>query len=63
MYTDIGGYDMEYSEFEEMCRTAWNENCNYLCIDMTKDKKEGKYCIFNESKSTYIECIPETEAF
>ena len=26
-------------------------------------KNEGKYRIFNESKTTYIECIPETEPF
>ena len=30
---------------------------------MTKNKNEGKYRIFNESKNTNIECICETEAF
>ena len=30
---------------------------------MSKNKNEGKYRIFNESKTTYIECIPETEPF
>ena len=30
---------------------------------MTKNKNEGKYRIFNESKTTYIECIPKTETF
>ena len=30
---------------------------------MSKNKNEGKYRIFNESKITYIECICETEAF
>ena len=30
---------------------------------MTKNKNEGKYRIFNENKTTYIDCIPETEAF
>ena len=34
-----------------------------LCIDMTKNKNDGKYRIFNESKNTYIECIPGSEAF
>ena len=29
---------------------------------MTK-KNEGKYRIFNESKTTYIDCIPESEPF
>ena len=39
------------------------KNLNYLCIDMTKNKNEGKYRIFNDSKNTYIECICESEAF
>ena len=63
MYYDIGAYDMNYDEFKEMCHKAWDEKYNYLCIDMTKNKNEGKYRIFNESKPTYIDCICETEAF
>ena len=63
MYYDIGAYDMKYDEFKEMCHKAWDERYNYLCIDMTKNKNEGKYRILNESKTTYIECICETEAF
>ena len=63
MYYDLGAYDMKYDEFKEMSHKAWSENFNYLCFDMTKNKNEGKYRIFNESKNTYIECICETEAF
>ena len=63
MYYDIGAYDMNYDEFKLMCHKAWDEKYNYLCIDMTKNKNEGKYRIFNESKTTYVECIPETEPF
>ena len=63
MYHDIGAFDMIYDEFKEMCRVAWSEKFNYLCIDMTKNKNEDKYRIFNESKTTYIDCIPETEPF
>ena len=63
MYYDIGAYDMKYDEFKEMCHKAWDEKYNYLCIDMTKNRNEGKYRIFNESKTTYIECIPETKPF
>ena len=48
---------------KEMCRVAWSEKFNYLCIDMNKNKNEGKYRIFNESKNTYIESICENEAF
>ena len=63
MYYDIGAFDMIYDEFKEMCKVCWSERFNYLCIDMNKNKNDGKYRIFNESKPTYIECIPETEAF
>ena len=63
MYHDIGAFDMIYDEFKEMCRVAWSEKFNYLCIDMTKNKNDGKYCIFNESETTYIDCNPETEPF
>ena len=63
MYYDIGAYDMSYDEFKQMCHKAWDEKYNYLCIDMTKNKNDGKYRIFNESKTTYTECIPETKTF
>ena len=63
MYHDIGAFDMIYDEFKEMCRVAWSEKFKYLCFDMTKNKNEERYRIFNESKTTYIDCIPETEPF
>ena len=63
MYYEIGAYDMNYDEFKLMCHKAWDERFNYLCIDLTKNKNEGKYRIFNESKTTYIDCICETEPF
>ena len=46
-----------------MCHKALTERFNYLCIDMTKNKNEGKYRIFNGSKTTNIECNPENEPF
>ena len=63
MYYDIGAYDMKYDEFKEMCHKAWSERFNYLCIDVTKNRDNGKYRIFNESKTIYIDCIPESEPF
>ena len=63
MYYYIGAFDMIYDEFKEVCRVAWSEKFNYVCINMTKSKNEEKYRIFNESKNTYTECICETEAF
>ena len=63
MSYDIGAYDIKYDEFKEMCHKAWSERYNYLCIVMNKNRDNGKYRIFNESKTTYIDCIPETEPF
>ena len=39
MYQEIGAFDMIYDEFKEMCRVAWREKINYLCIDLTKKMK------------------------
>ena len=61
MYYDIGTYDMKYDEFKERCHKDRSERFNYLCIDMTEN--EGQHRIFNESKTTYIECACKTEAF
>ena len=54
---------MKDDEFKEMCHKTWSKKFDYLCFDMTKNKNEGKYRIFNENKTTYIECIPESELF
>ena len=63
MYQEIGAFDLLYDEFKELCRVAWSEKFNYLCIDIAENKNEGKYRTFNENKNTYIECVCETEAF
>ena len=63
MYKCIGGYDLADCEFKEMCREASSERFNYLCNNMTKNKNAGKYRILIDSKNTYLECIPQTEAF
>ena len=63
MHYDIVAYGMNYDEFKETCLKAWKDRFNYLCIDITKIKDEGKYRIFNGSKTTYIDCIPETKPF
>ena len=51
----------KYDEFKEMCHKAWSERFNYLCIDMTNNKIEEKYRIFNECKTTYFESICGSE--
>ena len=54
---------MKYDEFNEMCHKAWSGRFNYLFIDMSKNKNEGKYRNFIENKTTYIECILEGKPF
>ena len=63
IYRDVGGYDMNYDEFNEKCRKSWKEEDNYLRIDRSKKRDQGRYCICNESKNTYIECSSGTKAF
>ena len=54
---------MSYGEFKELCRKSWEEDYNYLCIDRSKKRDQGRYCICNESKNTYIECTPQSKPF
>ena len=63
IYRDVAGYDMTYDEFEELCRKSWDEDYNYLYIDRSKKRDQGRYCICNESKKTYIEATPQTKPF
>ena len=63
MHQDIRPFDKKYDEFREMGRVAWSVKFNHLCVDMIKNRNEGNYRIFNENKTTYIECVCESEAF
>ena len=45
IYRDVGGYDMSYDEFKELCRKTWEENYHYLCIGKGKNRDQGRYCI------------------
>ena len=54
---------MKYDVSKQMCHKAWSERFNFLCIDISRNKNDGKYRILNESKTTYYECIPEGEPF
>ena len=63
IYRDVAGYDMNYDEFKELCKKSWEENYNYICIDRSKKRDRGKYCICNESKKTYLEATPQTKPF
>ena len=54
---------MSYDEFKQLCRKSREEDCNYLCIDRSKERDQVRYCICNECKNTYIECTPGTKHF
>ena len=63
-YVDFVEFDMSYGEFKQLCREARkDEEYNFIYFDGSKKKNEGRYCICNESKKTYAECIPETSPF
>ena len=61
LYTDVGGYDMSYDEFKHFCRKSWEEDSECLCIDRSNKRVKGRFCVCNDNKNTYRECIPETE--
>ena len=61
IWRDVAGYDMNYDEFKELCRKSREEDYNYLYIDKSKKRDQGKYCICIESKNTYLEATPQTK--
>ena len=63
MYYDIGAYDMKYDEFKEMCHKAWDERFNYLCIDMTKNKKKVNIVFSMKVKPHILIVIPKQNPF
>ena len=63
IYRDVAGYDMSYDEFTELCRKSWEEDYNCLSIDRSKKRDQGRYCLCNESKNTYLEATPQTKLF
>ena len=54
IYRNVAGYDMSYDEFKELCRKSRDEDYNYICIDRSKKRDQGRYCICNESKKKHI---------
>ena len=63
IFRDVIGYDMKYDEFKQLCRKSWEEDYNYLCIDKSKKRDQGRYCICNESNNNYLEKTSKTKPF
>ena len=59
IFRDIAGFGMSYEKFKELCREHIKMKIINIFL-LTDLLSEGKYCISNESKNTFIECIPET---
>ena len=58
-YRDVGGYDMSYDEFKQLCKKSWEKEYNYLCIDRSKQRDQGRYCICNERKTLISKVLPK----
>ena len=63
IYRHVGGYYMSYDENKQLCKKSWQDDYKYLCIDRSRKRDQGRYCISNESKNPYTECTPETKPF
>ena len=63
IYRDVASYDMNDDEFKDLCRKSWEEDYNFPYIDRSKKIDQGRYCICDESKKTYIEASPQTKPF
>ena len=61
LYNDIAGFDMDYIEFKNLCREAWNKKYSYLKINRLCD--DEKYTICNESNREYKVFKPKTQPF
>ena len=55
---------MRFDEVKQLSRKSWEEKYTYLlCIDRSKKKNQRSFCVCNDGRKTYIECIPEIEPF
>ena len=61
LYSDLGGFDMDYNEFKNLCREAWNKKYSYLKINRLDD--DEKYTICNESDREYKVFKPKSTPF
>ena len=54
IYRDVAGYNMNYDEFKELCRRAWEEGYNYLYIVRSKREiKENIVFVMKAKKNIY----------
>ena len=63
IFTDVGGYDMSFEKYKELCRKSWEEDYIYLCIDKSKKRDQGRYCIFNVKQKHMYRMYSSGEGF
>ena len=54
---------MNLHEWKQLCRKAWENDCDYLQIDRFARIGEGRYTNRNCNKTAYIEATSETLLF
>ena len=45
---------MSYDEVKKLCWETWKEEYNNLCIDRSRKRDQGSYCICNERKTLIL---------
>ena len=63
LFHDIARLDMNLKEWKSLCCKAWENEYDFLQIDIFAKVGEGRYTIRNCNKTTYIECTPEIKPF
>ena len=43
IYADHCSVDMDFNEFKAYCHNVWSNNLNFISIDLTSSKENGKY--------------------
>ena len=60
---DIAGLDINLQNWKQLCRKAWEIDCDCSQIVRFAKVGEGRYTIRNCNKKTYEECTPEMKPF
>ena len=53
-WRNIASFELSYKDFKSLCGVSWKHgDCNYLCIDRSEKKFEGKHCVCNENENFF----------
>ena len=48
---------MSYDEFKGLCRKSWEEDCNYLYIDRSKKRDQGRIVFIKKAKTVILNVL------